>query len=321
MTSVVRFAASVLIAAAAARAQGPAVAPPKGERPAARLGEYRGLKHAIGCKGFVNESGWRGHWELGENLTIMLESALQDTGRFVLVERERLRDVLTEQDLAASGRAAGASKVAQTGLVRPARYLATGAVTDVTEGQQGLGGGVNIRGIRLGGTRSEASLTVIVKLIDTTTGEIVAKEKVTGKAGRTGLTGGLTVRGVSADLGGFVKTPLGEAAQDCINQAAAIIARKMEEFPFEGSVIKTGDDGLVIVNRGAQYGLQPGQELQLVRPGQVLLDPDTGEVLEREQGRPIGRLRVARVTEKVAYCEPVEGEARPGPGTTVILPR
>ena len=72
------------------------------------LGEYKGLKHAIGCKNFDNESGWRGQWEVGSNLTLMLESALQDTGRFVLVERQMLRDVIAEQDLAASGRAARA---------------------------------------------------------------------------------------------------------------------------------------------------------------------------------------------------------------------
>ena len=41
----------------------------------------------------------------------MLESALFDSGRFVIVEREKLGDVMAEQDLAASGRAAK-SKVA-----------------------------------------------------------------------------------------------------------------------------------------------------------------------------------------------------------------
>ncbi|MCX7819267.1 MAG: CsgG/HfaB family protein [Kiritimatiellae bacterium] len=282
------------------------------------LGEYKGVKHAIGCKDFRNESGWRGHWEIGYNLTIMLESALRDTGRFVLVEREQLGDVLLEQDLAASGRAA-ASQVARKGLIRPARYIATGAITEVSEGQSGLGGGISVGGIRLGGTRAEAQLAVIVKLVDTTTGEIVAQQRVVGKAGRTGLNVGLSVGRVSTDLGGFVKTPLGQAAQDCINQAAAFIAKKMEEFPVEGSVIKTADDGRVIINRGAEYGVQVGHELVMVRPGEVLIDPDSGAVLERAAGKTIGRLKVVEVTDKVAYCEVLEGERKPETGVTVQL--
>ena len=41
-----------------------------------QLGEYNGLKHAIGCKDFANQAGWRGNWAIGNNLSIMLESAL-----------------------------------------------------------------------------------------------------------------------------------------------------------------------------------------------------------------------------------------------------
>ena len=67
------------------------------------LGEFKGIKHAVGCKKFENQAGWHGSWELGDNLSIMLESALFDTGRFVLVEREKLNDIIAEQDLGTSG--------------------------------------------------------------------------------------------------------------------------------------------------------------------------------------------------------------------------
>jgi len=281
------------------------------------LGEYKGLKHAIGCKEFDNEAGWSGSWELGENLSIMLESALIDSGRFVVVEREKLTDVIAEQDLAASGRTAKAKEVAQTGVLRSAKYLATGAVTEVEEEQSGGGGGISFKGVRLGGGRSEAQVTVIVKLIDTSTGEIVAKERIVGKAGKTGLEVGLSVSGVNTDLGGFKKTPLGQAAQDCINQAAAVIAKQMEEFPFEGSVIKVSGNGQIIINRGSQFGVEAGQELVMATEGETLMDPDTGEILDKEEGEVIGKIRVAKVSEKVSYCDVVEGESNPDPGTVV----
>lgn len=37
------------------------------------LPEYKGLKHAIGCKKFENQAGWAGSWDLGDNLSIMLQ--------------------------------------------------------------------------------------------------------------------------------------------------------------------------------------------------------------------------------------------------------
>ena len=281
-----------------------------------KLGEYKGLKHAIGCKDFDNESGWRGHWEIGSNLSIMLESALYDSGRFVIVEREKLRDVIAEQDLAASGRTAK-SKVARTGLIRPARYIGTGAVTEVEESQSGADGGISIKGIRVGGGKSQAQVTVIVKLVDTTTGEIVAKERIVGKAGKTGLRVGLSLRGLSTEVGGFVKTPLGQAAQDCINQAAAFIAKKMEEFPFEGSVVKVSDNGQVIINRGSEFGVEVGQDLLMTTEGETLTDPDTGAILGKEEGQLIGKLKVAKVLEKMSYCTVASGEKNPSTGTVV----
>lgn len=281
------------------------------------LGEYKGLKQAIGCKDFENQAGWHGNWEIGNNLAIMLESALFDTGRFVIVEREKLKDVIAEQDLAASGRTAKAKNVAQTGLIRSARYIGTGAVTEVEESQSGGAGGISFKGISVGGGKSEAQVTVIVKLIDTTTGEIVAKERIVGKAGRTALNVGLSVRGVSTDLGGFKKTPLGQAAQDCINQAAEFIAKKMEEFPFEGSVIKVAKNGQVIINRGGEFGMEAGQELVMAEEGELLTDPDTGAILGKEEGEVLGKLKVAKVDEKMSYCDVISGDKNPPAGTVV----
>lgn len=202
-------------------------------------------------------------------------------------------------------------------MIRSARYLATGSVTEVTENQSGADGGIRIKGIRLGGGRSEAQVTVIVKLIDTTTSEIVAKERVVGKAGNMGLRVGVDIGGVGTELGGFKKTPLGQAAQDCINRAAAFIAKKMETFPFEGSVVKVAESGQVIINRGSQFGVEAGQALVMGTLGTTLTDPDTGEVLGKEEGKVIGKIKVAKVLEKMSYCDVVEGEKNPPNGTVV----
>ena len=281
------------------------------------LSEYKGLKHAIGVKDFENQAGWKGQWELGQNLSAMLESSLYDTGRFVLVEREKLKNVIEEQDLAASGRTAAAKKVAQTGMIRPAKYLASGAITEVDSAQSGGDGALRIKGFKFGLKKKVAQVTTIAKLIDTTTGEIVNKKRIIGKPSGTALDVGYSGAGFGVDLGGFKKTPLGQAAQDAITQAALFFAETMEEYPFEGSVIKTASDGKVIINRGSAYGLEVGQTLVMETEGEVLIDPDTGEVLDEEEGKVIGKLNVAKVKEKVAYCDVIEGEKEPGKGTTV----
>jgi curli biogenesis system outer membrane secretion channel CsgG len=282
------------------------------------LGEYKGLKHAIGVKDFDNEVGWRGRWELGNNLSAMLESALYDTGRFVLVEREKLRDVMNEQDLMASGRMAQAKNVAQTGKLRPAKYLATGAITEVDAAQSGGDGSINLKGFRIGLGKTDAHVTIIAKLIDTTSGEIVAKKRIVGKPGGTRLKIGYAGSDWGGNLGGFKKTPLGQAAQDCITQAAIFFARSMAEFPFEGSVVKTSSDGRVIINRGSLYGIEQGQSLVMRSEGEVLMDPDTGEILDKEEGKVIGTLSVETVKEKISYCDVVDGEAAPEKGTPVF---
>jgi len=284
--------------------------------PVNQLGPYSGLKHAVGVTDFKNQGGWAAQWKLGNNLSIMLEAALGATERFVMVEREALKDVIAEQDLAGSARVAAAQKVAKTGLIRPARYLATGAVTGVEEDQAGTGGGVNIKGFRIGGSKGKAKVTVIVKLIDTTTGEIAAQQSITGVAGKAALNVGLTKGGFSGDLGGFAKTPLAEAAQDCMNQAAVFIAKKMENMPFEGAVVKASGN-TVIINRGEEFGVTVGKELTMKTLGELLTDPDTGAILGREDGEEIGKLKITKVAPKMSYCTVTSGEKTPKAGTPV----
>ena len=283
------------------------------------LGEYTGLKHAIGCKDFENDAGWSGRWDLGRNLTAMLESALYDTGRFVLVEREKLRDVMLEQDLVASGRAAKAKSVAKTGVIRPAKYIATGSVTEVSQNQSGASGGISTPFGRIGGKASDTRVAIIVKLVDTSTSEIVAKERIEGVAGKKGLDlSNIRIPGTSTsvDMGGFKKDPLGQAAQDCINQAAKFIAIQMETFPFEGSVIKVDGDE-VLINRGSEFGVEPGQMLVMETEGETLIDPSTGAVLGVEDGDQIGTMKVTKVREKFSYCQVTDGEKSPARGTIV----
>jgi len=285
-------------------------------KPREDAADYKGVKHAIGVKDFANDAGWSGNWKLGGNLGTMLESALYDSGRFVVVSRDKLDTVIAEQDLAASGRAAR-SNVAQTGKLRSAKYIATGSITTVEEGTQGSDGGIRFQGISVGGGGKKATITAIITLIDTTTGEIIAKERVTGKSGSRNLRVGYSGSDFGGNLGGFAKEPLGEAAQDVINQAVDLLVDGMKGQKLDGAVVTTSGSK-VIINRGEQFGVSPGQMFVVREKGEILTDPDTGEVLDRLEGGDICTLKVDKVSEKVAYCSVVDGDM-PERGATVVM--
>ncbi|MDF3127856.1 CsgG/HfaB family protein [Kiritimatiellaeota bacterium B1221] len=278
--------------------------------------EHKGVKHAIGVRDFTNDAGWSGQWDLGNNLGVMLESALYDSGKFVVVSRDKIDTVIQEQDLAASGRTTK-SNVAQTGKLRSAKYIATGSITTVDSGTKGSSGGIGFKGIRIGGGGSKSTITAIITLIDTTTGEIIAKERVTGESGARKLNIGYSGNGINTDLGGFAKEPVGEAAQDVISKAVDLLVEEMKDQKLDGSVVAISGSK-IIINRGEQYGISSGEMFVVQTKGEVLTDPDSGEILDRMEGETICTLKVDSVKEKIAYCSLVDGEM-PDRGATVIM--
>jgi len=126
----------------------------------------------VGVAEFTNQSAaawWRGG--VGWELSGMLSNELSSTGSFRVVERQKLENVLEEQNLAASGRVAKGTG-AKIGKLTGAQYLITGTVTAYEENTSSTGGGFSFKGIGLGGKSSEAYLAVDLRVINTETGDI-----------------------------------------------------------------------------------------------------------------------------------------------------
>lgn len=289
----------------------------KDETADAKMPEYKGVKHPIGVVDFDNQNGFLPNMSLGQNFRLMLESALFATNRFIIVERAALDAVVQEQNLQASGHAEKAVDVAQTGKLRSARYLATGKITEASTDTSGDLGGLNLKGIHLGGSSAKSQVVVVVKLIDTTTGQIMAEERIRGEAGNTHLNVGYAGVSVGGDAAAFAKTPIGEAAQDCINQIVKFVAAKLEKAPVDGTVVAvTGDQ--VIINLGENYGISSGQTFVVRKKGETLTDPSTGEVLAASEGEVVATLQVTNPKEKLSYCKLIDGKM-PERGNVVVL--
>jgi len=282
-----------------------------------QLPEYHGVKHALGVLDFDNQAGYRSQFDLGNNMSLMLESALFESDRFVIVDRQELGSVMAEQDLQAGNRTAKAKNVAQTGLIRSARYLATGAITRVDHRTSGDNGGIRIKGISLGGSAEKAEIEVIIKIIDTTSSQVVASKAIQGQAGNNSIKIGYSRHGVGGSLGSFAKTPLGEAAEDCIIEAVRFIATEMEDYDMDGSIVTVSGKN-IIINRGENYGVSVGDAFIVREEGEILVDPDSGEILDELEGEITATVEVSKVREKIAYCKLVDGEM-PKRGDMVVF--
>ncbi len=264
-------------------------------------------KKIVAVSRFENKTSWKGQWNLDDGMADQLTDALMQSGEFVVLERETLGDVLDEQDLAMSGRAMK-SKSAQTGKVTSAQILIKGAITEFESKSEGSGSGFSIKGFNIGSKSGEAHVGLIIRLIDTTTGQVLDSERVEGKAKSGGFKLGFNVGGAGFGTDSFKKTPLGKATQIAIDNAVEFIAAKMRDLPFQGRVIKvSGDD--IYISTGEQYGASAGETFTVYRKGEELIDPDTGEILGSEEEN-VGTIKIYEVQEKYSKARAVSGAGK-----------
>jgi len=264
-----------------------------------------GPKKAIAVMDFENKAGIPSAIVLGSGMAEMLTTSLVNTGKFCVVERKAVSDILQEQNLAASGRTkeTGAAKI---GKMLNAQILVHGAITEFEAQNSGGGQGFSYAGLSLGMSQRKAHVAVNIRLYDATTGEIIDSLRCEGKASASGIDVGANVLGAGFNTGSFTKTPLGKATQQVIDQAVAFIIERMSKIPWQGSVV-TVKEGLIYMNAGKNLGIQVGDEFNVYKKTEELVDPESGTVLGNEV-KKIGRIKIAFVDEKFSKANIVSGE-------------
>lgn len=141
-----------------------------------------GARPVLGVLKFQDETGGMFlSGGVGRSMTQMLSNELTAKGVFTVVERQKLRAVLEEQNLSASGRVSKESSIL-IGKLTGAQYLVTGTVTafednSETRQQSGfLGIGARTETISHGGY-----LAVDVRVIDTSSGEVSFARTIEGR--------------------------------------------------------------------------------------------------------------------------------------------
>ncbi len=254
----------------------------------------------------------------------IVTDTMNRTGRFRLVERAALGDVMGEQDLASSGRVAQPSGAA-TGQILGAEILVQVVVTDYEEKTSGTDKGVGglfrkvpvIGGV--GMSSDEGRVGLNIRLIDATTSEVLFTKQIESVIKQSEITfGGIGYTG-DIGLGGFMssysKTPIGQAVIAGVNKCVYELVKEIGARPAEGSVVKA-EDNRVWVNIG-EDGLEVGDRLTVMRKGEELIDPETGISLGSSD-TSLGEIEVIQVAEKYSIAQSVSLSTAPGRGDKVV---
>lgn len=173
--------------------------------------------------------------EIGTGLREMLVTALINSSRFSVLERQALSAVMQEQELGASG-AAQQGGGAQRGRIKTADLIITAAVTEfepqASGGRAGIGGGggvgSGILGGLLGASLNKAHMALDIRIVDASTSEVLAATRVQGQAADiSGLIGGGFLGGwaLGGGLSAYANTPMEKAIRVCIIEAVRYISQ------------------------------------------------------------------------------------------------
>jgi len=198
------------------------------------LPPYSGPKARIAVADFDVKAAKAGG-EIGTGLREMLVTALINSNRFRVVERQVLDAVMREQELSASG-AAQAGTGPQRGQIKTADLVVTAAVTEfepqASGGAGGIGGGggvgSGILGGLLGAALNKSHMALDVRIVDTSTSEVLAATRVQGQASDVsggfigGFLGGWALGG---GLSMYANTPMEKAIRICIIEAVKYISQ------------------------------------------------------------------------------------------------
>lgn len=278
-----------------------------------------GLRYTIMVTKFENRSGWPGEWNLGDAWDTVLTDMLNQTGQFIVIGETDMRfAALDEQDFAMSGRTTDGKKNPAYGQMTPAQLLVKGAITHVQGRTKSSGGGINIKGFKIGGRGGKGEINATIYIVDSSTGQVLASKSVVGTHKQKGMNFGFANGDWGTSFGGDKNDNVGLAVQDACAEAVAFMIEQLPNFPWTGTVV-TVRGNKVYINRGSREGVSPGDSFK-VGEVEVIRDPDTGEVLD-EIMTEIAFLEVSEVKEKLSIANVTMGDAASVMrGMTIHLP-
>ncbi len=252
---------------------------------------------------------WRSDSPLSLGATELMINALLSTNRFRVFERAKLDLLLQEQNFQNFSGLVDQTTAVKLGKMIGVDVILTGSLTNIAFAK---GGGIKIGPLNV--KKSSVKVVMTIRIIDVTTGEILYSTVQEEKASKSGISGVLPIP---------IPGGIGFSHQEAVDVLSAVqlicekvsldFSTKIDQkniavnlAPLEGYVVKvvsTSSGGIVqvYINLGASSGIRIGEEIRIYREGEVILDPKTNEILDRELDI-LAQARIKTVKDKLSIA-------------------
>jgi len=229
--------------------------------------KYTGPKRRVGVVDFQNKAPYA-QARLGDTATDIMITELVKTGKYIVVERDKLDKILAEQ------------KFGQTGVIDPATAAQAGKVLGL---QAIVTGSVSQFGVKSEGkdfliSQSKQQIvecTVDIRVVDTETGQVLLADSGKGQVRKA--SGKFLGMGNQSK---YDETLEGEALRAAIVKFMDNLSSQLNKKPWSCRVAAVEGDQIYL-NAGTESGLEVGQKLKVFSQGREIKDPTTGLVLGR----------------------------------------
>ncbi|MEI7481459.1 MAG: CsgG/HfaB family protein [Elusimicrobiota bacterium] len=249
--------------------------------------KYTGPKRRIGVVEFANKTAY-GQGRLGGAATDILVTELTKSGKFIVVERDRMEKIMQEQKFQSQGMT-DPQTAAQVGRILGLEAIVVGAVSQFgtkTEGSDYL----------ISQTKKQvADVTVDIRLVDTQSGQVLMADSGKGQAkSKKGSFLGMGTKG------GYDETIEGEALRAAIVQFVINIDSQLNKKAWSCMVADaSGED--IYLNAGQDSGVTVGMKLDCYSQGAEIRNPQSNLVIGHRE-EYLGAVEVQRYCGDMGDC-------------------
>lgn len=268
---------------------------------------------------------FKSDYNIGDGIRAMLTARMAQSGAITLLEREKIDQVMKEQDFSASNRVRQGTG-ARIGQITGADVNLYGDIVifgqDDTTKRKTAGavvgrifGGVAGGAVTGFSREDKAVVAIALRLVDTETGEVIETAEARGESSRSskdfsGILGGAgagaaVVAGGSSGMtsSNFEQTIIGEATSNAVTQVVQFLEGRVPQLPakprgIEGRVAVLGT-GTATLAVGSTSGVLRGDRFEILQINGEILDPATKEVIDVDAVK-IGELVVDTVRDRTA---------------------
>ena len=262
------------------------VAPKKKAKKKAKKGKKAPapMRMFVAIQKFENKAGVEANQF--ETIRARVQQCVVGARKFEVVEREQLKEAMSEQKLAAAGVTDGDDPTApEAGKMKAASYIIYGNILFC--GADKAGGAAE--GVASAVSKSKVELQI--KITNGETGKILTQKSAIGY--------GVDKAMASENF----KSQSGQGMRDAIDEACHMAADALRDVAYPAKVVKVGKKDISLNMTDEE--VKEGDVFDLIEAEDPVYDPDTGSCLGAD-GDDVGRVVITRVGPQMSKAKPTK---------------